>query len=134
MTNPSVDDGDQAVDAAKLAILMNAKEAYDKDPEAQELILECDYDTLCARVLQEEQDQSTWPSITHLMLFAPQHPNVEIRINSCQENKGKNRMQIMTRSTRNHDEPPAKVVMYAHWTPGHFDLLRSGPVMDPSEP
>jgi hypothetical protein len=123
VTKPSVDDDDQAVDAAKLAILMSAKEAYDQEPEAQELIMECNYDTLCARVLQKKQDKSTWPSTTHLMLFAPQHPNVELRIKSCQENKGKNRMQIMTRSTRNHDEPPAKVVMYAHWTPGHFNLL-----------
>jgi hypothetical protein len=118
-----IPDDNDAVDATKLALIMRAHDAYSADPEGQQLNFEADFSTFTAQITEEKPDENTWPSETHFVLFSPEHPDVELKIKTMGMNKKSKRSELMTISTRPEHLPAAKMVMYAHWRPGHFDLL-----------
>ena len=50
-------------------------------------------------------------------MHAVEHPNVELKLKTFREGK------LATISTRQEHLPPASLVMFANWRPGHFDLM-----------
>ena len=108
---------DDAVDAARLAVTMHAKRASEADPEGFKALLGFTVQELWQQVMAPTQDEKTWPGEHHFVLHAPEHPDVHLKIKAFREGK------LITWPTRQENLPQAKMVMFAHWRPGHFDLI-----------
>lgn len=108
---------DDAVDAARLALVMRAKKAFEANPEEFENNMGCSAELMYRQVIDAEQDEKTWPGEYHFVLHADEHPEVELKLKTFREGK------LATISTRQVNLPPAKLIMFAHWRPGHYDLL-----------
>jgi hypothetical protein len=108
---------DDAVDAARLALTLRAKKANEADPKMFEATLGFSVEELYQQVISAKQDEKTWPGEFHFVLHAAEHPEVELKIKTFREGK------MATTSTRQEGLPPAKLVMFTYWRPGHFDIL-----------
>jgi len=109
---------DTAVDAARAALLLQAKLAHEKDPESFEVTMDnTTIEELCKQVVAAEQGEKTWPGEPHFSLYAAVHPNVELKLKTFRAGT------LCTISTRQEHLPPAKLVMFAKWRPGHFDIM-----------
>ena len=108
---------DDAVDAARLALAVRAKKANEDDPKMFEATLGFSVEELYQQVISAKQDEKTWPGEFHFVLHAAEHPEVELKIKTFREGK------LATISTRQEGLPPAKLVMFTYWRPGHFDIL-----------
>lgn len=120
---PFVDD---AVDGAKLALLMQVKAAHEANADEFEVLMGTKVEEVYKQVLEAKQEESTWPGEMHFTLHAIEHPEVELIIKALRRGK------LSTTSTRKEGMPPARLVVFANWRPGHFDLFGlkgpSGPV------
>ena len=108
---------DTAVDAARLALVMQAKRAHETDPKGFEARLGFTVDQMYQQVSEAKQDEKTWPGELHFHLHAEEHPDVELKLKTFRGGK------LATISTRQEHLPPAKLVMFANWRPGHFDIM-----------
>ena len=116
---------DEAVDTAKLALTVQARQVSDADPASFKQLLGFTIEELYTHVTTAVQDKKTWPGEYHLVLHATEHPDVELKIKTFREGK------LATMSTRKQDLPPAKMVMFTHWRSSHFNIVGvqgAGPV------
>ena len=108
---------DAAVDAARATLMLQAKLAHEDDPESIEAILGITIDDLYKQVIEAHQSEKTWPGEPHFILHAAVHPNVELKLKTFRAGT------LCTVSTRQEHFPPAKLVMFAKWRPGHYDIM-----------
>jgi hypothetical protein len=108
---------DAAVDAARAALMLQVKLAHEVDPESIEAILGFTIEDLYKQVIEDDQSEKTWPGEPHFILHAAVHSNVELKLKTFRAGK------LSTVSTRQTSLPPAKLVMFAMWRPGHFDIM-----------
>ena len=117
---------DDAVDGAKLALLMQVKAAHEANAAEFESLMGLKVEEVYKQVLEAKQEEKTWPGEMHISLHAAEHPEVELIIKTLRHGK------LSTTSTRKVGIPPARLVVFANWRPGHFDLFGlkgpSGPV------
>ena len=111
---PFVDD---AVDGAKLALLMQVKAAHEANADEFEVFMGIKAEEVYKQVLEAKQEEITWPTEMHFTLHAVEHPEVELIIKALRHGK------LSTTSTRKEGMPPARLVVFANWRPGHFDLF-----------
>ena len=109
-----------AVDAAKKSTLIWAKAAHRQDPKQTEAVLGFKIEKLYTQVLEQEQGEKTWAGEYHFILNAPEHPDVELKLKTFRNGK------VATISTRQANLPPAKLVMFARWRPGHYEIIGAG--------
>ena len=108
---------DEAVDVAKFALMVHAKEAYEADTAQFEALVGFAITQLYKQVLETKQSEKTWATEMHFCLHAKEHPDVELKLKTYREGK------LATISTRLETLPPAKLTMFAKWRPGHFELI-----------
>ena len=108
---------DMAVDAAREALMLQAKLAHEKDAVAFEALMDTNIEELYKQVTEEDQGEKTWPGEPHFVLHAVEHPNVDLKLKTFRAGK------LCTISTRQVHLPPAKLVMFANWRPGHYDIM-----------
>jgi hypothetical protein len=106
-----------AVDKAKLALLVHAKECYETDTEQFEALMGFKITALYEQVLEIAQSEKTWATEMHLWLHANEHPDVELKLKTFRKGT------LATIPTRQEGLPAAKLTMFAKWRPGHFELI-----------
>ena len=109
-----------AVDAAKKSTMVRARTAHEQDPKHTEAVLGFEIGKLYHQVLEKEQGEKTWAGEYHFVLHAPEHPEVELKLKTFRQGK------LATMSTRQANLPPAKLVMFARWRPGHYEIIGVG--------